>query len=138
MKTQFFENDYVRVMYTSKCACSNQISYRFYCCVITLTPYLRSDYQCETNFLIGLFVIFPCFLLRAFLHEGGGPQVGEVSCHVVGHPTYQVNVIKLKREILWTGGLPHLPGLPHPYVNRALNHTTVANAILLLSRMKSS
>ena len=51
---------------------------------------------------------------------------------MAGHPTYQVNVIKLKRESLWTGGLPHLPGLPHPYVNRALNHTTVANAILLL------
>ena len=57
---------------------------------------------------------------------------------VAGYPTCQVNVIKLKREILWTGGLPHLPGLPHPYVNRALNHTTVANALLLLSRMKSS
>ena len=37
-----------------------------------------------------------------------------------GHPTYHVNVIKLK----WTGGLPHLsglthlPGLPHLHVNR--------------------
>ena len=25
-----------------------------------------------------------------------------------GHPTYQENVIKLKWEIIWTGGLPHL------------------------------
>ena len=64
MKTQVFENDYVRVMYTSKCACSNQIWYRFYCCVITLTPYLRSDLQCEINFLIGLFVYFSLFLAK--------------------------------------------------------------------------
>ena len=39
-------------------------------------------------------------------------------------PTYRVNVIKLEREIIWTGGLPHLsglphlPGVPHLYVNR--------------------
>ena len=26
---------------------------------------------------------------------------------------YHVNVIKLKWEIIWTGGLPHLSGLPH-------------------------
>ena len=29
------------------------------------------------------------------------------------HPTYHVNVIKLKREIIWTGRLPHLSELPH-------------------------
>ena len=29
-----------------------------------------------------------------------------------GHPTDHVNVIKLKWEIIWTGGLPHLSGLP--------------------------
>ena len=29
-----------------------------------------------------------------------------------GDPTYHVNVIKLKWEIIWTGGLPHLSGLP--------------------------
>ena len=32
---------------------------------------------------------------------------------MAGHPTYDVNVIKLKCEITWTGGLPHLSGLPH-------------------------
>ena len=37
----------------------------------------------------------------------------------MGHPTYRVNAIKLKWEIIWTGGLPHLsglsqlPGVPH-------------------------
>ena len=29
------------------------------------------------------------------------------------HPTYHVNVIKLKWDIIWIGGLPHLRGLPH-------------------------
>ena len=32
---------------------------------------------------------------------------------MAGHPTYHVNVIKLKWEIIWTNGLPHLSGLPH-------------------------
>ena len=45
---------------------------------------------------------------------------------LAGHPTYHVDVIKLKWEILWTGGLPHLsglphlPGVPHLHVNRPL------------------
>ena len=30
-----------------------------------------------------------------------------------GQPTYHVNVIKLKWEIIWKGELPHLSGLPH-------------------------
>ena len=29
-----------------------------------------------------------------------------------GYPTYRVNVIQVKWEIIWTGGLPHLSGLP--------------------------
>ena len=35
--------------------------------------------------------------------------------HIIshGHPTYHVNVIKLKWEIIWKGELPHLSGLPH-------------------------
>ena len=32
--------------------------------------------------------------LRAYLHGGGGPQIGEVTSG--GHPNYHVNVIKLK------------------------------------------
>ena len=46
-------------------------------------------------------------MLRACLHGGGEAQIGE------GHPTYHVNMIKIKWEIIWTGGLPHLSGLPH-------------------------
>ena len=43
---------------------------------------------------------------------------------LTGHPTYHVNVIKLKWQIIWTRGLPHIsglthpPGVPHLHVNR--------------------
>ena len=55
---------------------------------------------------------------RACLHGGGGPQIDEVTYG--GHPTYHVNAIKLNWEIVWTGGLPHLPGVPHLHVNRPI------------------
>ena len=54
--------------------------------------------------------------LRACLHGGRGPQVGEVTSGGRGSPTYHVNVIKLKEEIIWTGGLPHQPGVPHLHI----------------------
>ena len=44
-----------------------------------------------------------------------------------GHPTYHVNVIKLKWQIIQTGGLPplselpHLPGVPHLHVKRPVD-----------------
>ena len=50
---------------------------------------------------------------------------------LTGHPTYHVNVIKLTREIIWTGGLPHLrglphlPGVPHLHVNRPLHNNNI-------------
>ena len=50
-----------------------------------------------------------------------------MTSHVAGHPTYHVDVIKLKCEIIWTGGLsllgglPHLPGVPYLHVNRPLD-----------------
>ena len=52
--------------------------------------------------------------------EVGGPR------HAPGHPTYHVNVINLKYEIIWTSGLPHLSGYtyvgsPNLHVNRPLD-----------------
>ena len=38
---------------------------------------------------------------------------------LVDHLTYHVNIMKLKWEIIWTGRLPHLPGIPHLHVNTA-------------------
>ena len=42
--------------------------------------------------------------LRACLHGGGGPQIGEVTCG--GSPTYHVNVIKLKERLYGQVGYP--------------------------------
>ena len=51
------------------------------------------------NFLIGLFVSFPCFLLRAFLHGGGGPQIGEATCGASPHMSCKRDQIK-KRDFM--------------------------------------
>ena len=45
----------------------------------------------------------------------------------MGHPTYHVNVIKLIWEIMWTAGLPHLPGVPHLHVKRPYKSTNRYN-----------
>ena len=39
---------------------------------------------------------------------------------LAGQLTYHVNVIKLKWEIIWTGGLTHLPVVPHLHVHKPL------------------
>ena len=55
--------------------------------------------------------------LWACLHGGWGPEVGEVACSGSPHLS-SVDVIKLKWDIIWTGRLLHLPGVPHLHVNR--------------------
>ena len=58
-----------------------------------------------------------------------------VNCHPgwQGYPTYHVNVIKIKGEIIWKGGLPHLgrlpqlPGVPHLHVNSPLKVHLITN-----------
>ena len=71
-------------------------------------PLIRGQYK--IHFCIYVF-------LRACLHRGGVPQVGGVTACPYnlpyGHPTYHENVLKLKGEIIWIGGLPYLSGLPH-------------------------
>ena len=54
--------------------------------------------------------------LRACLHRSGGAQIGEVTCG--GSPHLLCTCDQIKREIIRTGGLPHLPGIPHLHVNR--------------------
>ena len=58
--------------------------------------------------------------LRASLPVGGGPQTGEVTCGGSPHLSH-VHVIKLKRDIIWTGGLRHLAEVPHSHVKRPLD-----------------
>ena len=75
----------------------------------------------------------PWNVYMAKLHPGleGYPSWQAGLPALAGHPTYPVNVIKLKWEIIRTGGLPHLswlphlPGVPHVHVNRPLFITSV-------------
>ena len=67
-------------------------------------------------------------LIKACLHGGWARQVGEVTCRV--HPTYYVNMIKLKWEIIQTGGLLHLSGLSH---RPEVLHLQVNRPLILLN-----
>ena len=53
--------------------------------------------------------------LTACLHGSGGLQIGEETCSG-SVPTYHVNVINLKWEIIWIDGLPHQNRLPLTYL----------------------
>ena len=58
---------------------------------------------------------------------------------MAAHPTCHVKVIKLKLEIIYTGGLPHLsglphlPGFPHLHVNMPLELAHVTGGIDLFN-----
>ena len=53
--------------------------------------------------------------------EEGGHQIGEVTCGGSPHLSCKCDHIKVRDYIIWTGGLPQLPGVPHLHVNRPLN-----------------
>ena len=63
-------------------------------------------------------------LLRACLHGGGEPQIGEVTCGGSPHVSYKRDQIKMRnyvdRRVTHQSGLPHLTWVPHPHVNRPL------------------
>ena len=60
--------------------------------------------------------------LRACLHEGGGPQVAEVTWGGFPRLTCKRDHIKMRdqmdRRVTHQSGLPHLSGVPHLHVNR--------------------
>ena len=68
--------------------------------------------------------------LRACFHEGGGPQVGEVTCGGLPHLTCKRDHIKMRdcmdRRLPHLSGLPHLPGVPHLHVNRPLKYSILS------------
>ena len=70
---------------------------------------------CITNPTPARRVIPPWNVYMAKFYRGweGYPVCQTGLPAMVGHRTYHVNVIKLKWEIIRTGGLPHLSGLPH-------------------------
>ena len=70
--------------------------------------------------------------LRACLHGGGGPQVGEVTCGASPH-------LSCKRDQIKTSDSMDRRVTPPKRVSKqALNRTTAANATFLLSQIKSS
>ena len=60
--------------------------------------------------------------IRACLHGGGGPQVGEVKYGGSPHLSCKRDQIKMRdymdRRVTHQSRLPHLPGVPHLHVNR--------------------
>ena len=60
--------------------------------------------------------------IRACLHGGGGPQIGEVTCGGSPHLSCKHDEIKMKaymdKHVTHQSGLTHLPGVPHIRVNR--------------------
>ena len=63
-----------------------------------------------------------CPRLRACLHGGGGPQIGEVTCGGSPHLSCKRDQIEMRdyvdRWVTHQSGFPHPPGVPHLYVNR--------------------
>ena len=60
--------------------------------------------------------------LRACLHEGGGPQVGEVTWGGLPHLTCKLDHFQMRnymnRRVTPPKRVPHLSGVPHLHVNR--------------------
>ena len=59
----------------------------------------------------------PIVLGHVYMEEGGH-QIGEVTCGGSPHLSCKCDHIKVRDYIIWTGGLPQLPGVPHLHVNR--------------------
>ena len=97
----FFSRHYQRIM--KKCNARRYLSLFSCDCVSYMTNYLN-------------------FKLRACLHGGGGPQLGEVTCGGSPHLSCKRDQIKMRdyvdRRVTHQSGLLHLPGVPHRHVNR--------------------
>ena len=61
--------------------------------------------------------------LRACLHGGGGPQIGEVTCGGSPHLSCKRDQLEMRdyvdRWLSHQSGFPHLTGVPHLHVSRA-------------------
>ena len=90
-------------------------------CISSLDDCMHPQHQ-ETTIIFRFFSI--CFIIRACLHGGGGPQIGEVICGWSPHLSCKCDKIKMRdyvdRWVTHQSGLPHLPGVPHLHVNRPL------------------
>ena len=75
------------------------------------------------------------YFLRACLHGGGGPQIGEVTCGGSPHLSCERDQIKMRdyvdRRVTHQSGLPHLPEVPHLHVNRPLVVSSVSGFLVV-------
>ena len=66
--------------------------------------------------------------IRACLHGGGGPRIGEVRYGGSPHLSCKRDQSKMRehmgRQVTHLWGVPHLPRVPHLYVNRPLKTST--------------
>ena len=90
-------------------------------CIASLGDCMHPQHQ-ETTIILRFFSI--CFTIKAYLHGGGGPQIGEVICGWSPHLSCKRDKIKMRenvdRRVTQQSGLPHPPGVPHLHVNRPL------------------
>ena len=90
-------------------------------CISSLDDCMHPQHQ-ETTIILRFFSI--CFTIKACLHGGGGPQIGEVICGWSPHLSCKRDKIKMRdyvdRRVTHQSELPHLPGVPYLHVNRPL------------------
>ena len=75
--------------------------------------------------LISIVLFFKIYFLvlgPVYMEVGDPTQIGEVTCG--GYPNYHVHVIKLKWEIIWTGGVTPPTWGPPPPCKQALRSST--------------
>ena len=84
--------------------------------VFILHIYICSSRTCEKKCHILIGCLFVNLRLRACLHGGGGPQIGEVTFGGSHHLSCKRDQIKMRdyvdRRVTHQSGLPHLPGVP--------------------------
>ena len=99
-------------------------SVSFSCCKLFL-------YHVHAGSLVCRWLVLPTLLpFRACLHEGGGPQVGEVTCGGLPHLTCKRDHIKMRDDMDRRMTPPTWD--PHLHVNRSLGTSTILSFGLLL------
>ena len=81
-----------------------------------------------------------CFVpVRACLHEGGGPQIGVLTCGGSPHLSCERDQIKMRdyvdRRVTHQSGLPYRPGVPHPPCKQARKRQTSQLHIIFIEKL---
>ena len=81
-----------------------------------------------------------CFIpVRACLHEGGGPQIGVLTCGGSPHLSCQRDQIKMRdhvdRRVIHQSGLRYQPGVPYPPCKQARKRQTSQLHIIFIEEL---